>query len=63
VETAAEYLHRELRVLETKLGMLGRRNDPASRALRDELNRRREATLSNIRRLENPPPPIYDPPK
>ena len=60
---AAEVLHAELRVLETKLGMLGRRNDPASRELRDELNRTRDAILSDLRRIDDPPAPIYDPPE
>ena len=41
--------------------MLGRRDDPSSRALREELNRRREETLAELRLIEDPPSPIYDP--
>jgi hypothetical protein len=58
---AAEHLHAQVRALETRLAMLGNRNDPTSQSLRDELNRGRDALISRLRRLENPSS-IADPP-
>jgi hypothetical protein len=58
---AAEILHAELRVLETKLSMMGNSNDPVATELRDELSRARDLILADLRFLEKTAAPIYDP--
>jgi hypothetical protein len=58
---AAQVLHAELRVVETKLSMMGNSNDPVARELRDELTQARDLIRSDLRFLEKTAAPIYDP--